>query len=151
MSADLTFAVIGAGHGGRAMAVDLAVKDFTVHLYNRTAERIGEIALRGEIELEHEDGTHRLGRIAVVTSDIAEALDGADVIMVVLPASGHRDIARSCASHSRDGQIVILNPGRTGGALEFHQILNREGAPIYEDLIFRTTTMYQGIKICRGT
>jgi len=47
--------------------------------------------------------------------------------MVVVPASGHRDIARSCALHLRDGQIIILNPGRTGGALEFHQILNREG------------------------
>ena len=121
------YTVIGAGHGGKAMAADLAVKGFTVHLYNRTAERINEIRLRGEIDLEYEDGTHRLGRMAVVTSDITEALDGADVIMVVLPASGHRDIARSCAPHLRDGQIVILNPGRTGGALEFRQILNREG------------------------
>jgi opine dehydrogenase len=121
------YTVIGAGHGGKAMAADLAVKGFAVHLYNRTAERISEIALRGEIELEYEDGAHRLGRLAVVTSDIAEALDGADVIMVVLPASGHRDVARLCAPHLRDGQIVMLNPGRTGGALEFRQILNREG------------------------
>jgi opine dehydrogenase len=121
------YTVIGAGHGGKAMAADLAVKGFTVRLYNRTAERINEIALRGGIELEYEDGGHRLGHIAVATSDMAEALDGADVIMVVLPASGHRDIARSCAPHLRDGQVVILNPGRTGGALEFRQILNREG------------------------
>ena len=49
------------------------------------------------------------------------------MIMVVVPASGHGDIARSCAPHLRDGQIIILNPGRTGGALEFRQILNREG------------------------
>jgi len=121
------YAVIGAGHGGKAMAADLAVKGFTVHLYNRTAERISEIGLRGEIELEHEDGTHHLGRMAVGTSDVTEALNGTDVIMVVVPASGHRDIARLCAPHLRDGQIVILNPGRTGGALEFRQILNREG------------------------
>ncbi len=121
------YTVIGAGHGGKAMAADLAVKGFTVRLYNRTAGHVNEIALRGEIELEYEDGSHHLGRLAVVTSDIAEALDGADVIMVVLPASGHRDVARSCAPHLRDGQIIILNPGRTGGALEFRQILDREG------------------------
>jgi len=121
------YTVIGAGHGGRAMAADLAVKGFTVSLYNRTAERISEIALRGEIELEYEDGLHRLGRLAGATSDIAEALDGADVIMVVVPASGHRDIAHSCAPHLRDGQIVILNPGRTGGALEFRRILDHTG------------------------
>jgi len=121
------FTVIGAGHGGKAMAADLAARGFAVQLYNRTAERISEIALRGEIELEYEDGAHRLGRLAVVTSDIAEALEGSDVIMVVLPASGHRDMARFCAPHLRDGQIVVLNPGRTGGALEFRQILDREG------------------------
>ncbi|MCP4540791.1 MAG: NAD(P)-binding domain-containing protein [Chloroflexi bacterium] len=127
MNQQTRFTVIGAGHGGKAMAADLAVKGFSVCLYNRTAERISEIALRGEIELEHVDGTHYLGHLDIVTSDIAEALDGADVIMVVLPASGHRDIARICAPHLRDGQIIILNPGRTGGALEFRQILNREG------------------------
>ena len=121
------YTIIGAGHGGKAMAADLAVKGFTVRLYNRTAERVTEIALRSEIELEYEDGSHHLGRLAAVTSDIAEALDGADVIMAVLPASGHRDVARSCAPHLRDGQIIILNPGRTGGALEFRQILDREG------------------------
>jgi opine dehydrogenase len=127
MNNDTHYTVIGAGHGGKAMAADLAAKGFTVNLYNRTAERISEIVLRGEIDLEYESGVSRCCRLAVVTSDIAEALDGADIIMVVVPASGHRGIARSCAPHLRAGQIVILNPGRTGGALEFRQILNREG------------------------
>jgi opine dehydrogenase len=123
------YAVIGAGHGGKAMAADLAVRGFAVNLYNRTVERINDIALRREVEVEYEDGTHRLGRMAAVTSDIAEALCGVDVVMVVVPASGHRDIACLCAPHLRDGQIVVLNPGRTGGALEFRQVLNREGCP----------------------
>jgi len=127
MSNETRYTVIGAGHGGKAMAADLAAKGFTVNLYNRTAERISEIALRGEIELEYENSVSRCCCLADVTSDIADALDGADVIMVVVPASGHRDIAHSCAPHLRDGQIVILNPGRTGGALEFRQILNQVG------------------------
>jgi opine dehydrogenase len=127
MDKETRFTVIGAGHGGKAMAADLAIRGFTVHLYNRTPERINEITLRHEIELEYEDGTRRLGRLALVTTDIGEALEGADMIMVVLPASGHRDVAHLCASHLRDGQIVLLNPGRTGGALEFRQILSREG------------------------
>jgi opine dehydrogenase len=127
MNNETRFTVIGAGHGGKAMAADLAVRGFSVNLYNRTADRIKEISLRGEIELEYEDGQRRWGRLAVITSDIAEALDGSDVIMVVLPASGHRDVARLCAPHLQSGQILVLNPGRTGGALEFRQILNRQG------------------------
>ena len=141
------YTVIGAGPGGKAMAADLASRGFTVNLYNRTAERIREIALRREIELECEDGTHRLGRLAVVTTDIAEALDRADVIMVVVPASGHRDVALSCASHLRDGQIVVLNPGRTGGALEFRQTLNQEGC-IADVVVAEACTL---VFACRST
>jgi opine dehydrogenase len=121
------YAVIGAGHGGKAMAADLAAKGFSVNLYNRTPEHITEIVLRREIELECEDGTVHACGLDVVTSDISEALDGADVILVVLPASAHRDIARLCATRLRSGQIVVLNPGRTGGALEFRRILNQMG------------------------
>ena len=121
------FAVLGAGHGGKAMAADLARRGFTVNLFNRSPERIAEIALRKEIELEHEDGTFYRCPLAAVTSDISRALADAEVVMVVLPASGHRNIARLCAPHLHDGQIVILNPGRTGGALEFRRILDAEG------------------------
>jgi len=92
-----------------------------------TADHINEIILRGEIGLERENGTHHMGRLTFATSDIAKALNGANVIMVVVPASGHGDVARLCAPHLCDGQIVVLNPGRTGGALEFRQILNKQG------------------------
>jgi opine dehydrogenase len=121
------FAVIGAGHGGKAMAADLAARGFPVNLYNRTPDHITEMVLRREIELEWEDGTVHDCRLDVVTSDISEALDGAEVILVVLPASAHRDIARLCATRLRSGQMVVLNPGRTGGALEFRRILNQMG------------------------
>ncbi len=127
MADETRYTVIGAGHGGKAMAADLAAKGFAVKLYNRTHQRISEIALQGEIELEYESGDTRRCRLAGATSDIGEALDDAHVVMVVLPASGHRNIARCCAPYLRDGQIVILNPGRTGGALEFRQILIQEG------------------------
>jgi len=120
------YTVIGAGHGGKAMAADLAARGFPVTLYNRTAEHIQEIFVRQEIDVEYENGISRCCRLALVTSDIGEALDGADVVMVVVPAWAHREIAHACAPHLRDGQIVVLNPGRTGGALEFQQILRRE-------------------------
>jgi opine dehydrogenase len=121
------YAVIGAGHGGKAVAADLAGRGFPANLYNRTLEHITEIGFRREIELEGENGSTRCCRLDVVTSDIAEALDDVDVIMVVVPASAHRDIARLCATRLRPGQIVVLNPGRTGGALEFRRILSQMG------------------------
>jgi opine dehydrogenase len=119
------FAVIGAGHGGKAMAAHLALMGFYVALYNRTFERIAVIKKRGGIELvENDDNVpHGFGKLARVTSDMKEAIEGMDVIMVVLPSSAHADIAKIMSPHLVDGQIVLLHPGRTCGALEFSKIL----------------------------
>jgi opine dehydrogenase len=123
----LQITIIGAGHGGKAMAADLAVRGFAVRLFNRTYEHIEVTAARRGIELTLEDGRQEFGRLQVVTSDIAEALNGSQLVMVVIPASGHQDIAQMCAPYLTDDQIVVLNPGRTGGALEFQKVLRDHG------------------------
>lgn len=125
-----TFCVLGAGHGGTAMAAHLSLMGFEVRLFNRSEDRLRPIRARGGIELlaGTESGLPAgQAPISVVTTDPAEALDGAEVLMVVVPATGHRTIAELCAPHLRDGQMIVLNPGRTGGALEFHQVLRAHG------------------------
>ncbi len=120
---ELRLAVIGAGHGGRAMAADLAARGYRVNLYNRTPEHIEAIRVRGGIELQFEEDQHVFGPLEVVSSNIEKVLDGVQLIMVVVPASAHTDIAQLCAPYLVDGQIVVLNPGRTGGALAFRKTL----------------------------
>jgi opine dehydrogenase len=108
--------VIGAGHGGKAMAAHLALMGFSVTLYNRTPEHIEIIKKRGGIELDSADGSvHGFGKLTKVTSDIGEAVKHAEIIQVVLPSSAHADIASAAAPHLTDGQIIILHPGRTCG------------------------------------
>ena len=120
MHQETRYTVIGAGNGGKSMAAHLALMGFPVTLYNRTPEHVAAIKARGGIELEGCDGVpHGFGHLHLVTSDMGEALEGADVVMVVVPATAHADVARSAAPHLRAGQVVLLNPGRTGGALEF--------------------------------
>jgi opine dehydrogenase len=122
------YTIIGAGHGGKAMAAHLALMGFRVTLFNRTFEHIEVIKKRGGIELESdEEGAHGFGRLHRVTSDIAEALNKAEMIMVVVPSSAHADIAKTVAPHLTDGQIVVLHPGRTCGALEFNKALHDAG------------------------
>ena len=48
------FAVLGAGHGGSAVAGHLALMGFEVRLYNRTEERLWGVKASGGIELEGE-------------------------------------------------------------------------------------------------
>ena len=119
------FTVVGAGHGGKTMAAHLALMGFPTTLYNRTAANIAPIKMRGGIELDSSEGAPRgFGELALVTPDIDEALAEADVIMVVVPSTAHADLARVAAPHLRDGQIVVLNPGRTCGAIEFSKALS---------------------------
>lgn len=121
----LNFAVIGAGHGGKAMAAHLSLMGFTVSLYNRTTGHIEVIKKRGGIELvdSSEGVLHGFGKLARVTSDMGEAIKNVEVIMVVLPSSAHAEIAAAMSPHLQNGQIIILHPGRTCGALEFSKVL----------------------------
>jgi opine dehydrogenase len=125
----LRYTVIGAGHGGKAMAAHLAIMGFEVTLFNRTAESIHGISARKGIDLSSnfEGGPHGFGKIVAATSNMGEALKDAEVVMVVIPSSGHGDIASCAAPHLKDGQIVVLNPGRTCGAIEFTHTIKERG------------------------
>ena len=124
------FAVLGAGHGGTAMAGHLSLMGFDVSLYNRSPERLRAIQAAGGLEILSE-GLDSLpqgfAEIKVVTTDPAEAIRGRDILMVVVPATAHRFIAEQIAPHVSDGQFIVLNPGRTGGALEVHKIIRSSG------------------------
>lgn len=115
-------AVLGAGHGGLAMAGHLAFMGYEVNLFNRGEERLWGVRSSGGIELT--GLVSGFGPIKLITNDIKEALSNADLIMVVVPATAHRYMAEHAAPYLRDGQIIVLHPGRTLGALEFKQVLS---------------------------
>jgi len=107
------------------MAGYLGLAGFPVRLYNRSPDRIGPVRARNGVQLE---GVLKgFGPIEEVTTDPEEALADCDVIMVVVPATAHWDIGEACAPYLTDGQIVVLNPGRTFGAIEFHRALEAGG------------------------
>ncbi len=129
MSEKIRITVVGAGHGGKAMAAHLALMGYPIVLFNRTAENVAAIKELGGIYLEsYEGGPRGFGGLVRVTSSIAEALDKAELIMVVVPSSAHADIAKACAPYLTDGQVVVLHPGRTCGAIEFSKVIRDNGS-----------------------
>ncbi|HLR21825.1 MAG TPA: NAD/NADP octopine/nopaline dehydrogenase family protein [Tissierellaceae bacterium] len=118
------YCVIGAGNGGLAMAGYLAMTGYKVNLYNRTLEKISSLMKNPTIYLSGEETG--VGVLNKVTNNIEEAIRDVDVIMVTIPAVGHNYIAKEMVPYLKDGQIIILNPGRTGGALEVYETLLRE-------------------------
>lgn len=126
------FAVLGAGHGGLAMAGHLSLMGFEVKLYNRSEERLWGVKSMGGITLEGE--IEGFAKIDVASTNMKEVIEEAEIIMVVVPATAHEFIAEQSAPYLHDGQIVILNPGRTFGALEFKQVVKKMGNT--SDVIF---------------
>lgn len=119
------FAVIGAGSGGLAVAGHLASIGHDVTLYNRSNNRIEVFKTRKHIVL---DGIKNVsGRLSYAGTDLYRAIHDRDVIMVVITADGHGEIAKKLAPCLKDGQIILLIPGRTCGALEVENALKMSG------------------------
>lgn len=121
-------AVLGAGHGGLATAGHIALKGFPVNIYSPFDKELAPIREQGGIKLEGDvQGFARLGEdsIAVLTSSLDEAVRNADLILLIMPALAHKTIASLIGPSLREGQVLIISPGRTGGALEFHAHLKR--------------------------
>ncbi len=142
---NVRFAVIGGGNGGLAMAGYLAYRGFSVNLYNRTQARIQSLIDDPKIEISGSvEGT---GTLNLVTSNLKEAIRETDIIMITTPATGHYSLARLMAPYLKDGQIIVLNPGRTGGALEVYETLRSSGCQKYIVVAEAQTFIYA----CRAT
>ena len=117
----MKISVIGAGNGGQAIAGYLGLTGYDVSLYDIDEPKIEELQKKGGIELEGR--IKGFGKVGCITTDIEEAVKGAEIIMVTTVANAHRAVAKSLAPFVEEGQVIILNPGRTCGALVFKQTL----------------------------
>jgi opine dehydrogenase len=122
-----TVAVLGGGNGAYAAAADLTLKGFRVNLFSRSPEKLDPIRQQGGITLADDEG-ERLLPIHGICNDLAQALDGTDIILVIVPALAHAAYASACAPYLKAGQMLVLNPGSTGGALAFNKILRDKRA-----------------------
>lgn len=134
----MRFCVIGAGNGGRAFAAYLSSKGYPVNLYNRSYTRISHIKKRQGIRSKEE--LKGFFPIDLITQDLKLAIKDVDVILVVTPASAHRSIAKKIAPYLSQDQIILLNPGRTFGAVEFRRVIEEERDP-FSIFIAETQTL----------
>lgn len=117
-------AIIGAGNGGRATAVYLKNRGFTVNLLFRTFERIKTIYFTKQIRSEGR--LKGIYDIDLVTPEYSQLLqEDVGVIIYVLPANVHADVTKKIASYLQNNQILLLTPGRTWGAVEVYNVLQK--------------------------
>jgi opine dehydrogenase len=113
----LKIAVLGGGNGSFAAAGDFALQGHDVRLWRRDANQVtAHRAAGSRILLKDANGRHDV-RLALVTTDIGEAVQESELILCPTPAFAQSDIANLLAPHLRDGQVVFLPPATFGSMI----------------------------------
>jgi len=130
--------VCGGGHQGLTMAAHLALNGVEVTLWNRTASHIEEIIATHKIECSGiVSGTATIENVSTAISEVFS-----DFIMVTTPSNAHKDVARQLAPFVHRDTIIVLNPGRTFGAMEFAQTLMECGVQELPHIAETQTIVY---------
>lgn len=145
MSETRTIAIIGAGIGGFLLVAHLGAAGHKVRLHDIDGAKLKDLETRGGIETEGlGTGFSKLDRIG---TDLANIVEGADVIIVV--TGGHRQssVAKNLAPLLRDEQIVLLIQGNTGGTLVFRRVLDENGCKAKVELAEMDNYPYSAMKL----
>src|ERR1700712_5541205 len=97
-------AVLGAGAWGTALAQLLAENEDVV-LWSRRRELCDAILATRE-NARYLPGIKLHARLTS-TDDLPAALDGAEMIVFVVPSHATREVARFAAPHVREGALVV--------------------------------------------
>lgn len=116
----MKIAIIGAGNGGQAMAGHFGSLGHEIRFYSRNLDKLDNIIRNKGVLLKEVLNT--FGKVDLVTDVLSEAVQNAELIMVTTVANAHSAIAYQLAPLLEEGQTIVLNPGRTFGALEFRKI-----------------------------
>jgi opine dehydrogenase len=120
MMVETTVAIIGAGIGGIYLSAELGTLGCRVRLTDLDDSRLADIRAHGGVDVEPG------GFVAIeqAATDLASAVHGAEVIAVCTGGTYQESVAIALAPLLRDGQIILLVQGNTGGSLAFRKALD---------------------------
>ncbi|MCP4622087.1 MAG: hypothetical protein GY850_00975 [bacterium] len=103
------FAVLGTGNSGQAFAADISLKGYSVNLAEIAGfeATLSAIEKKGGIELSGESGTG-FAELNMITTDLAAAVKGVDIIIIGGSAFAHEPFSRAVAPFFEDGQFIVF-------------------------------------------
>lgn len=121
----MKIAVLGGGHGCYAAAAELSEKGHNVSFWRRDTEGLSAVIEAGAITVQDFRGEREI-KIAQPTISLAEAVSGAQLIVIPLPSVSHENLSKELAPLLEEGQVVFLPPG-TFGSMIFAQAVRQAG------------------------
>jgi len=137
----LKIGILGGGNGAFAAAAHLGREGYQIRMYSPFKEELASIVKAGGIRLKGCLGDSFVTGIQAC-EEISDAVKSTDIVMIVVPANFHAHYAKLISLLLEDGQILFLNPGHTGGALEVRQVLKDSGLKAKITLIETNTLTY---------
>ncbi len=122
-----SIAVIGAGNVGVAIAGHMTIAGHDVRIYDRWGADLEPIKEQNGIEVVGDVQGHAMP--AVLTTDLQEAVTGAELVVVVTPAFAHSYLSGELAKVLEPSQVVVFQPGVLGSALELAHMFAKANRP----------------------
>ena len=152
---DLKFAVLGTGNSGQTIAADIALKGYSVNLGEvpEFAANLEAIDKKGGIAISGE-ACSGFARMNMITTDIAKAVKGVDVIFIGGSAYAHEPFSKALAESFEDGQYIVFTSNF--GALRFRKWMAEAGittrvTPVETmSLLYATRAPEPGTVACIG-
>lgn len=117
----MTYAVIGGGNTGQAIAGYLRLKEESVKLYTRDPNKAQRISKQG-LEVK---GIYSGKVILEASTSMDEVISDAKFIIISTTAMGHETIVKQIKPILKDNQTIVFFPGYWG-ALECKRILGED-------------------------
>src|SRR3954447_2703153 len=139
-------AVLGAGNGGLASAFDFAQHGHQVSLFNLPDFRANLVAVDEAGGITASGDLEGFSPIRYAGHDAAEAMEGADLVVVVGPAYATEPLAAIAGPHLTDGTAVLVCPGSCAGAIAFKRTA---GLDLDDDrvLVGETSTLPYAVRV----
>jgi len=147
-------AVLGGGVCAQTFAAEFTLEGYKVRLYELPGfapETLGDVLETHEIEITGKqlnfkwfsrEGT---AKVDVVTTEISEAFKGAGLVILAIPAKGHKPFFEKMIPCLEDGQMVSIFPDNFG-SLMLRNMMRETGCDA-DVIIGGWTSMPYGVRI----
>lgn len=99
--------IIGCGHGGQALAVELVSRGHCVSMYADPNHLGGLTAIKEQKGIYSKGELKGFFPIAKVTTDVSDAIRGSDFIFIVLPSFAHESTFINILPFVTSGQTIV--------------------------------------------
>ncbi len=148
-------AVLGGGACGQTFAAEFTLAGYNkVRLYELpefASESLGDVLKTHEIELGGKQLNFKwfkragVAKVDVVSTEIGEVLKGVGLVILALPAKGHKAFFEKMIPYLEDGQVISIFPDNFGSLMLRHML--REKGVNINVLIGGWSSMPYGVRV----